>query len=220
MTLRSHFDERIQHDRAEIVRMGNIALDMIQNAVDAIANRDSEKASLVVAADDEVDELKTSLIRETLVLVLQSNPVAADFRFLTSSLSIIGEVERVADEAVKLSKRYLKLGIPFPAELRLPLLELGKHARVAFAASLRLFTEYSSQAFDEVGAAEKQIDSEFKKARRKVFELIRNEPAATEELIRVIEVFHALEHVGDLSAEIAKALKLHYESGTAASATS
>lgn len=210
MTLRAHLDQQLTDSRSEIVEMGNIAIAMIEKATDAILSRDSEAAHEVVGMDDRVDQLEFDLTHKLCLQILQTQPVASDLRFLAASLGIIGEIEKIADEAVKLSKRYLKLSEGLPAELRIALVEMSNHARQAFGASLRLFMDYSPTICEEVKDSEQRIDAEFKSVRSRIFDMIRSKPEASVELLRAIELFHALEHVGDHAAEIASRLEMHY----------
>jgi phosphate transport system protein len=142
---------------------------------------------------------------------MQESPVAADLRFLVSTLGVVGEIEKVGDDAVKLARRATKLSGQFPAEMRVALLGLGDAARKSFNSSIRLYSEYSSELQDEIVRGDKQIDTSYSQARNKVFELIQQNPDATEHLVRTIEAFHALEHVADHAVAIAVRLKMLYD---------
>lgn len=211
MTFRHHYDEHLQQIRSKVIHMGNLASEMVRLAVDSVLAGDIELASQVVAMDDEVDALESELLHRCVLTVLREAPVAGDLRTLISTIGVLGEIEKVADDAVKLARRATKLTGQFPGELKSSLVELGNLVRQAFASALRLYSEYDADLAEQVIQSDKEIDSGYKRARNRVFEMIKANPDATEHLVRTIEAFHALEHVADHAVEIASRLQMHYD---------
>jgi len=210
MTFRPIFDEKLTEIRSDILRMGGIAGDMTRLAVSAALNGNIDLSHHVIDMDDEVDRLEKEILQKTVLTVGLETPVAGDLRLLVSTLGITGEIEKVADDAVKLARRANKLAGHFPGEMKLALLDLGDAARRAFASALRVYAEYDADLADEVIRSDEQIDGQYVSARNRVFELIRANPAETEYLVRTIDAFHALEHIADHAVEIAVRLRLHY----------
>ena len=220
MTLRDYYDDKMDSIRSEVIRMGNLAMQMTQLATESVLSGNPEIAHKVIQADDEVDTLEHETIINTCVLMMQESPVASHLRALTSTLGVIGEFEKVADDAVKLAKRSSKLQGQFPGEMRLALVDMDKAARHIFASALKLYVDYSPALAEEIVQEDESIDKAYVVARNRVFELIKQDPQQTEHLVRTIEVFHALEHVADRSVVIAKRFKMHYESLEATSRAS
>lgn len=211
MTVRQRLDNRHQHIQTDILRMAGIANDMVRLAVEAVISGDIELARSVIAMDDEVDSLEKETLNATVRAVGLEAPVASDLRMLVCTLGVIGEVEKIADDAVKLARRSAKLTGHFPAEMKLALHQLGEEARRVFAASMRLYVEYSTELAEEIVSSDEAIDGQYVKARNRVFDLIRDNPQETEHLVRTIEAFHALEHVADHAVEIASRMRMHHE---------
>ncbi len=209
--LRQQFSQVLDEIRRDIVRMGGRVNDLVKLAIDAALGGDLDLAQRVIADDDEIDAYEQDIHRRTVLTVLQEAPVAADYRFLVSALGVVGEVEKAADDAVKLARRVKKLSGNFPTELKVALVELGEESRRMFAASIRLFTEYSPELADEIIANDKEVDTRYSKARNRVIEMIRENPENSESLVRTIDSFHALEHVADHAVEIARRMKMLYE---------
>jgi phosphate transport system protein len=208
--MRQHFTEILDSIRNDVVRMGSRSMELVKQATDAALNGDLEQAQAVIQADDEIDQYEQELYRRTFLTVMQENPVAADFRFLVSTLGVVGEIEKAADDAVKLARRARKLKGLFPPELRVALLELGEESRRMFAASLRLFAEYTSELAQEIIDSDEEIDTRYSVARQRVLEMIPDNPEQSEALVRTIDCFHALEHVADHAVEIAQRMRMLY----------
>lgn len=210
MTLREHYDETLQEIRADILKMGGIAGEMVRLAVEAVLNGDIEISNKVVGMDDEVDALEEETIRRTVLVFAMQAPVAADLRMLVTTVGVIGEIEKVGDDAVKLARRATKLTGHFPGEFRRTLSEVGDLARKTFAASLRLYAEYDEELARAIIEGDEEIDEHYLLARTKLLKLTESNPQDAAHLARTIEAFHALEHVADHAAEIADRMRMVY----------
>jgi len=208
---RVQYQEKLDELRNDVVRMGNDAIQMVRIAVDGALEGDRALAESVMAADDAIDSQETTIFTKTVLIVLQESPVASDLRMLVSTMGTVGEIEKAADDAVKLARRSTKLAQGFPSEMKRALMEMGEQARRQFSLALRLYADYDADLADEIIQGDKKVDSAYKKARNAVYELIKDAPENTDSLVRTIEVFHALEHVADHAVEIARRMRILYE---------
>jgi len=209
--LRQHYHQILDDLRSDVIRMGTRANELVKQAVDALLNGDIDLAQTVIHGDDDVDRMEQETHKRTVLTVMQEAPVATDLRFLMSTLGVVSEIEKTADDAVKLSRRARKLSGQFPAEMKVALLELGEEARKMFTAAIRLYSAYSHELAEEIIASDKDVDTRYSQARDRVIQLIQANPENTEHLVRTIESFHALEHVADHAVEIARRMRMLYE---------
>lgn len=209
--LRQQYSQVLDGIRHDVVRMGTRVNDLVKIAVDAALNGDLDLAQQVIQDDDEIDRYEQDIHQRTVLTVMQEAPVAADFRFLVSALGVVGELEKAADDAVKLARRARKLSGHFPVELKVALVELGEESRQMFNAAIRLFADYSPELALEIIKSDKGVDTHYSHARDRVIEMIRVNPENTENLVRTIDAFHALEHIADHAVEIARRMKMLYE---------
>lgn len=210
--MRKHYQEKLDEIQSSVIRMGGIAHDMVRQAVEATVTGNMDLAAQVIAYDDEVDRMERQILDYAVLTVMQEAPVARDLLLLVSTMGIVSEIEKVADHAVKLSRRAKTLQRQFPTEMRVALLELGEAARKSFSTSLRLYSAYLSELAEQVIQSDVDIDTQYTEARERLMELIRANPEATEHLVQSIEAFHALEHVADHAVAIAVRLRMVYAS--------
>lgn len=85
----------------DIPKMGEKAIEMLQESLDSFVNKDAELAVEVCKKDDEVDALEPQIVRE-LVTYMISDPKTID-RALTLIL-IARALERVADLATNIAE--------------------------------------------------------------------------------------------------------------------
>jgi phosphate transport system protein len=90
----------------DITRMAGLVEDMIHRTLDAFVKRDSELASAVLPADDDVDRLRDGVYKE-LITIMRNEPTLVDaavhVMFISRSL------ERVADHATNIAEDVIYL---------------------------------------------------------------------------------------------------------------
>lgn len=85
----------------DIPRMGNIAQGMLRDALDAFVRRDIQLAEAVLAADDQLDALKTQIFRELLSFML-SEPTTIEPAL--DLILISRHLERIGDHATNIAE--------------------------------------------------------------------------------------------------------------------
>lgn len=191
--------------------MGVSANEMVRKASEAIISGNLNLAHEVIREDDNVDRLERELTLETVTVVMQETPVASDLRHLVATLGVISEIEKVGDHAVKLARRGIKLQGFFPGTLKLALSELSEQARVQFASSIKLYSEYNAELAQRVVESDEMVDNAYSDARNRVMEAFREDQSHLRQMVRTIEVFHALEHVADQAVAIAKRMQVLHD---------
>jgi phosphate transport system protein len=104
MTFRVAFHEALGALRADVDWLGALAEEAVRGAVGALVGEDRAKAQLVIAGDDDLDRLFVALEERAYQLMARQAPVAADLRFLVSSLRVMADYERTGDLAVAIAK--------------------------------------------------------------------------------------------------------------------
>ena len=88
----------------DIPRMGDISQRMLRDALDAFVRRDTTLAEAVLAADDELDGLKSQIFRELLTYMLQDTSTiepALDLILVSRHLERIGDhATNVAEDVI------------------------------------------------------------------------------------------------------------------------
>jgi phosphate transport system protein len=85
----------------DIPRMGDIAQRMLRDALDAFVRRDTTLAEAVLAADDELDALKSQIFRELLTYMMQ------DTSKIEPALDLVlisRHLERIGDHATNIAE--------------------------------------------------------------------------------------------------------------------
>ncbi|MDX2065900.1 MAG: PhoU domain-containing protein [Fimbriimonadaceae bacterium] len=211
MLHRKGFQEKLDELQGDVIRLGTLALDMARQAVEATYLRNASLAEAVIAADDAVDASERAIYTKAVIVVVEEAPVAADLRLLVATLGVVGEIERAADQTVKLARRSLKLGNRFPDKYRSEFAGLGDLARRQFGDAMRLYGSYDRGLGDSVIAGDEEIDRAYTSVRRGILEDMRSVDGDLEPYFLTLEAFHALEHFADHAVEMARRLRMLYE---------
>ncbi|MEK7868535.1 MAG: phosphate signaling complex protein PhoU, partial [Candidatus Omnitrophota bacterium] len=118
-----HFDQELEDLKKELLRMGALVEGEIFESIEALKNLSTERANKVISDDKVIDELENEIDERCLNLLALMQPMAVDLRFITMSLKISTDLERIADLAVDIAQRVLGLvGKP----LLKPLIDIPK----------------------------------------------------------------------------------------------
>jgi len=123
-----HLDQELEDLNRQLLKMGSMVETAIFESVEALKELSAERASQVIQDDKTIDELENAIDEHCLDLLALQQPMAIDLRFITMSMNIATDLERIADLAVDVAQRVLDLvGKP----LLKPLIDIPKLAEVA-----------------------------------------------------------------------------------------
>ena len=107
---RTHLDKELHELNDQIVQLGSLVDDALAKALEALKTGDLAKCGLVIEADVTVDGLRAAVEEHTIRLLTLQQPLGGrDLRFLTSALSIAGDLERTGDGAAGIAQIILRM---------------------------------------------------------------------------------------------------------------
>ena len=104
------YEEELRELRAGLIKMGGLVESQIAEAIDALVNRDTEKAREMIGARrrSEPDGYRDATSAASTCSRCISPP-PSDLRFITTGLKITTDLERIGDNAVNICERALEL---------------------------------------------------------------------------------------------------------------
>jgi phosphate transport system protein len=199
---RSHFHEKLEEMEMELLTLGELAGNAVQNSVEAVMQQDDALAERVIAEDDEVDRLYIDLDQQMLSLLALQAPVAADLRLISVVIHSSLHLERVGDQAVNVAKmQQVTRDLPANETILQQIGEMGhivvEMVRVAMDALRRRDLELSlrlPKMDDPVDRLNRNMHFEVAK--------LADEPRALEWGMHMNLAARALERVGDNAVDI------------------
>lgn len=107
---RTVLDTELQSLNAQIIQLGNLVDDALDKALEALETGDLAMSGLVIEADVVIDSLRAAIEEHTIRLLTLQQPLGGrDLRYLTSALSIAGDLERTGDGAEGIAQIILRM---------------------------------------------------------------------------------------------------------------
>jgi phosphate transport system protein len=108
------FDVDLQEIARKVAEMGGLAEKQIADAVDALANHDTNLAQRVMTTDMTTDALQREVEERAILTIARRQPMAVDLREVVAALRVSNDLERIGDLAKNIAKRVVALNGDFP----------------------------------------------------------------------------------------------------------
>src|SRR3954454_5636789 len=102
--MRTDFHDQLEDLEAETLSALELTSTALDQAIEAVLNRDTELAVMVIDNDDRIDGRYLDVHQGVLSLLARQAPVASDLRLVAAVLHTIRRVERIGDLAVNIAK--------------------------------------------------------------------------------------------------------------------
>lgn len=194
---RETLDRQIQHIQDEILLLGSMVEQAMQESVDALQNRDLAAAKRIYNNDQVINEKRYAIENAILILIATQQPMAHDLRLMAAILEVITELERMGDYAKGIAKVTLRLG---DAPLPIPLREYSTMASYAIGMlhrALGAFIAENAQQAYEIADEDEAIDNLYNQLYRSLVAAMISKPDTIDQANFLMWVAHNIERMGD-----------------------
>jgi phosphate transport system protein len=200
---RQHFREQLAELETQALGGLDMVVSTLDRALEALAHRDVELASIVVADDDRIDGRYLEVHQGILSLLALQAPVATDLRVVAALLHVIKHVERMGDQCVNIAKIIPLDGHepPVDGEILSRIERMGLLARSQVAQSKHAFAARDAALAEDLVRQDDEID----RLNREIFQRaleIGDDPDTREWAMHMILVARALERIGDNAVDV------------------
>src|ERR1700742_5106596 len=99
------FDIDLQEIARLVAEMGGLCEKQVADSIDALSERDLDRAQRTVAADPEIDALQAEIEEKAVLTIARRQPMAVDLREIVGALRVANDLERIGDLAKNIAKR-------------------------------------------------------------------------------------------------------------------
>ena len=103
------FDTALDGLRSDALMMASLTDRNLQNAMSCLLDRNAQLCAVTIADEKEVNSLEKKVDGDGVEILLRFQPVASDLRQVVSTMKLANNLERIADQAVKIARRSRKL---------------------------------------------------------------------------------------------------------------
>lgn len=206
--MKSHTDRSYEEElgklREEILLMGAKVESMVAASVRAFNERDYELARRTIECDHEINHLEVEIDGFCLSILARRQPVASDLRFLTSSLKLVTDLERIGDMAVNICERTVDLA-PDPPQRTYPdLVRMADAVQSMVHDALDAFVAKDPVKAQWVIEQDRVVDSLYAHLFHEVLVVMMDDRSAVHRGMGVQSVAKYLERIGDHATNLAE----------------
>ena len=201
--MRNRFDQQLEKLNVELVTMGALCEDALTYAIKALFDRESDMAERAEEAEKQIDQMEREIEAICMRLLLQQQPVARDLRVISSALKMIGDMERIGDQAADIAEivKYLdEEEVPNLGHLR----EMSDFAAGMVTASINSFVRQDLDLARKVILDDDVVDGYFEKVKEALIGLIADGDIDGAFLLDILMIAKYIERIGDHATNIAE----------------
>jgi phosphate transport system protein len=199
-----HFEQKLEALLEQLLLMGGRAEGIVQKAIQALERRDSALAEQVLADDRVIDRMENDIEERCIHLLALQQPLARDLRFITASLKISNDLERVGDHAVNIAQCAQRLN----AEPQLkPLVDIPRMEKLVTGMlhdALDSFVRRDAETARRLVRSDDEVDQLNRQLFRELVSFMIESPSTITRAMELILVARNLERVADLATNVAE----------------
>ena len=204
MQTRGLLDQELGWIQDQVLRLGSMVEQAIQQSIEALKRRDIGLAHEIIANDAKLNALRYEIEERALVTMATQQPVARDLRLIVAALLITIEMERMGDHAEGIARLVTRLA---DEPLLKPLVDIPRMADVACEMlhdSLDAFIAQEPASVPAIVARDDEIDQLYDQVFRELLTYMLQDPRNINRATFLLWVAHNLERIGDRITNIAE----------------
>ena len=202
--MKRFFDAELETFRSDLLRMGEIAIRQVRDALQALVTGDSKLAERVIAADDELDDLEKRIDTEAIRYMNLRAPIATELRLVIVGMKASHDLERVGDEATSIAKRAIKLAAEPPLKPYVDIPRMANTAIEMLGAALDCFIHADKEKAIAVVKRDKEVDAINKQLYRELSSYMIEQPGTITRALELMFISKSLERIADHATNIAE----------------
>lgn len=202
--MRSKFDNQLSELNKEMIEMGNRIMESIKAAIEALVNKDEEKAKAIMENDVEIDHLQKKIESICFNLLIQQQPVAKDLRTVTAAMKMVTDMERIGDHAADISEMTILMGQSSKAATFEHICKMASETMIMLNHSIEAYVEKSVEKAKAVIEHDDVVDDLFDATKMNVVNLILKNPNEGETATDYLMIAKYFERIGDHATNIAE----------------
>jgi len=203
-SLRTAYDREFIQIQDNLLQMGSMVDQAIALALESLQNRNQALAQQVIDNDELINTLRFKIEDACLALIATQQPAASDLRAVVAVITIVINMERMADHAAGIAKTVILMG---DEPLLKPLIDIPRMVRLAqemLGEVLQAFVERDADAAQAIADRDDEMDHLYQAIFEELLEIMADKPDSVERATYLLWCAHNLERIGDRVTNIAE----------------
>lgn len=199
------FNTELESLRNNMLAMGGKVEQQLTTALDALMNRDSGEAQLIVNRDREINQMEMAIDDECATILARRQPTASDLRLVIAIIKVNRDLERIGDEAAKVARQAVWLSEEGMSRSHfVEIRHIGARVAIMLRQALDAFARLDVNQAVEVLRGDEEVDMEYDSAMRSLVTFMVEDPRIIGAILNEMWALRSLERVGDHACNIAE----------------
>ncbi len=203
-TQATRYENEMRTLRQSLIRMGGQVEEMLGCVIEAMANHDADLAKRVVSMDQQVDQLEKEIDEQCLRLLALHQPAAMDLRFVTMSMKLVTDLERMGDLVGNVAERVIELAKTARLQPYVELPRMAELTRAMINQALDAFVERNTTLAEKVMADDNVVDELHWQIRHDLMTRMTEDSKTVHRGVNLVLITKHLERLGDHATNIAE----------------
>ncbi len=190
--------------RERVLHIGARVEEMIDASMKALVERDSGLAERTIDSDRQIDGMEVDTDGMCMRLLARRQPVASDLRFITMTLKLVTDLERIADLCVNICERAIELNTEPPLKPYVDLPRMAEAARRMIREALDSFVAGDADRARAVIDRDDEVDAYYGQIFRELLTYMMEDPRNIYRATRIQSVAKYIERIGDHATNLAE----------------
>jgi len=191
------FNTELESIRSNVLAMGGMVEQQLNDALEAIHSQDVELARQIVETDLKINAMEIAIDEECTRIIAKRQPAASDLRLILMISKTVTDLERMGDVADKLARMVLKGA---PGRATPPLVSLDSMGRLAIKMlhdALDAFARMDVEAAVRLYHEDDKIDRQYESIIRELMTYMMEDPRTIPQVLDVLWCARSIERIGD-----------------------
>lgn len=196
------FNAELEEVHTQLLKMGGLVQQQLQDALSALENNDSTLAEKVIVTDHKVNSLEVSIDDACTLILARRQPAAGDLRLVMAIIKTISDLERIGDESERIARMGLHNSQQHRGKVTVDLRHLGRQVESMLQAALDAFARMDVEAALRIAKEDDKVDKEYDSIIRQLMTYMMEDSRSIPTVLNIMWAARALERIGDRARNI------------------
>jgi phosphate transport system protein len=206
MVDRRHTDREYENELAQVrervLLMGARVEEMMTASRRAFTERDQALAKNTIRNDHQIDHLEIEIDELCLQVLARRQPVASDLRFITATLKLVTDLERIGDLCVNMCERVAELCDDPTYPTQGPMPRMGEAAQGMLHDALDAFVAGDATKAEQVVERDNVVDAYYAQLFPELVAHMMSDPTVVFRSTRMLSIGKYIERIADHATNI------------------
>ena len=199
------FNTELEGIKNQLLEMGGKVEKQLNEAVEALVNRDTGEAEEIINRDHEVNQMEMRIDDECATILARRQPAASDLRLVVTVIKVNTDIERIGDEAAKIARQGIRLAEENISPTNyIEVRHIGSHVASMLRKALDAFARLDMELAVEVVKEDEDVDKEYGSAMRSLVTFMMEDQRNIGAILNEMWALRSLERIGDHASNIAE----------------